>query len=236
MGKLKRFLSDLSAMFFLGVGVSTARTKERRLDLRNLLAGAQGSGERWSLINRAASNVEYKGQRAARFDSRPGEGLAWVEGLRFSIGKIDLSVAAIEQDVGVAFHVQSEREFKAICFHVGEEARNETERQRVIVRYFSSRSDRDAVREAQFDLSYSQSGEWFRTRISISKDVIAVFINGANVPCLRVDNSEGLGIFGSVGLWVGAGSAALVTDFRIHEVRSDVERQIGSILGRRVAR
>jgi hypothetical protein len=69
----------------------------------------------------------------------------------------------------------------------------------------------------------------------ISKEVIAVFINGGNVPCLRVDNSAGGEVYGSVGLWIGAGSAALVADFRIHEVRSEVEKEIGRILGRRAA-
>lgn len=230
MGKLRQFFSDLSAMFFMGVGISTTRTKQRKLDLRKLVSGAE-----WRLINRAASNVEYKGQPAAQFDSRVSEGLAWVEGLRFSIGKIDLDIAAVKQDAGIAFHVQNEREFEAICFHVGEEARSEDESQSVVVRYLSTGSDRNADHEARFDLPYSQSGEWFKARVSISREVIAVFINGSNVPCLRVDNSTGGEIYGSVGLWIGAGSAALVADFRIHEVRSEVEKEIGRILGRRAA-
>src|SRR5262249_25770089 len=160
------------------------------------------------------------------------KGLAWVEDLRFSVGKIDLSVAAAPQDVGIAFHVQGEREFEAICFHIGKEAVDETESQRVVVQYLSTDPDRNANQEAQFDLPYGQSGEWFKVRAAISKEVIAVFIGGGNVPALRVDTSGGGNVYGSVGLWIGPGSSALVADFRIHEVRSDLKKQIRSISGK----
>jgi len=240
MGRVKEFFSDLFALVFMGVGISTTRPKQKKLDMRMLVAnedrgseGSPGAEERWILVNRAASSVEYRNQQAVRFDSRSGKGLAWVEGLRFSVGKIDLKIAAAPQDVGIAFHVQNEREFEAICFHIGNEARDESESQRVVVRYVSTDPDRNANHEAQFDLPYSQSGEWFKVRISITKEVIAVFISGANVPTLRVDTSGGGEVYGSVGLWIGPGSSALVADFRIHEVRSDIEKQIRRISGRR---
>jgi hypothetical protein len=185
------------------------------------------------LVNRAASSVEYRNRQAVRFDSRPDAGLAWVEGLRFSVGKIDLNIAATPQDVGIAFHVQNEREFEAVCFHVGNEAQDESESQRVIVKYLSTYPDRSANHEAQFDLPYSQSGEWFKVRISISKEVIAAFISGGNIPTLSVDTSGRGAVYGSVGLWIGPGSSALVADFRTHEVRGDIEKHIRSISGRR---
>jgi hypothetical protein len=240
MGRVKQFFSDLFAIFFMGVGISTTRTKQKKFDLRRLVSNedqgveeSRGAGDRWILVNRAASSVEYRNQQAVRFDSRQGAGFAWVEGLRFSVGKIDLNIAATPQDIGIAFHVQSEREFEAVCFHVGNEARDEGDSQRVIVQYLSTDSDRNANHEAQFDLPYSQSGEWFKVRISISKEVIAVFISGGNIPTLSVDTSGRGAVYGSVGLWIGPGSSALVADFRTHEVRSDIERQIRSISGRR---
>ena len=227
MGRLKQFISDLFAMIFMGVGISTTRTKQRKFDLRELVAG-----DGWRLVNSSASIEEYKGKQAARFDARRGAGLAWVEGLRFSVGKIDLDIAAVKQDAGIAFHVQNEREFEAVCFHIGDEAQSEGETQRVVVRYFSTDPDWSANHEARFDLPYSQSGEWFKARVSISKEVIAVFINSSNIPTLRLDNPGGGEVYGSVGLWIGAGSTALVADFRIHEIRSEIERQIGRIFGR----
>ncbi|HEY8459789.1 MAG TPA: hypothetical protein VIM99_05375, partial [Blastocatellia bacterium] len=145
---------------------------------------------------------------------------------------IDLDIAAIPQDVGMAFHVRNEREFEAVCFHIGDEARNESESQRVIVRYFSTYPGRSVKREAQFDLPYGQSGEWFKARLSISREVVAVFINGANLPTLSVDAPGGADVYGSVGLWIGPGSSALVTDFRIHVAGGDIEKQIRSIFGR----
>jgi hypothetical protein len=239
MGSVKQFFSDLFAIFFMGIGISTTRTKQKKLDLRKLVLNedrgygeSRGAGERWILVNRAASSVEYRNQRAVRIDSRPGAGLAWVEGLRFSVGKIDLNIAAVKQDVGIAFHVRNEREFEAICFHVGNEAQHEGESQHVVVRYLSTGLDRDTNHEARFDLPYSQSGEWFKVRITISKEVIAVFISGGNIPTLSVYASGGGGVYGSVGLWVGPGSSALVADFRTHEVRGNIEKQIRSIMGR----
>ena len=239
MGSVKQFFSDLFAIFFMGIGISTTRMKQKKLDLRKLASNADhGSGEsrvagdRWILVNRAASSVEYRNQHAVRLDSRPGAGLAWVEGLRFSVGKIDLNIAAVKQDVGIAFHVRNEREFEAICFHVGNEAQHEGESQPVVVRYLSTGPDRDANHEARFDLPYSQSGEWFKVRITISKEVVAVFISGGNIPTLSVYASGGGGVYGSVGLWIGPGSSALVADFRTHEVRGNIEKQIRSIMGR----
>ncbi|HEU0172718.1 MAG TPA: hypothetical protein VFV58_00520 [Blastocatellia bacterium] len=184
------------------------------------------------MVNRAASSVEYRNQQSVRFDSRLDAGLAWVEGLRFSVGKIDLNIAAVKQDVGIAFHVRNDREFEAICFHIGNEARDEGASQRVVVKYLSTHPDQNVNHEAQFDLPYSQSGEWFKARISISKEVIAVFISGGNLPILSVDTSGKDEDYGSVGLWIGPGSYALVADFRIHEVRRDIEKQIRSIMGR----
>jgi hypothetical protein len=240
MGRVKQFFSDLFAIFFMGVGISTTRTKQKKLDLRRLVSDgdqgpeeSRGAGERWVLVNREASRVEYRNQQAVGFDSRPGAGLAWVEGLRFSVGKIDLNIAATPQDVGIAFHVRNEREFEAICFHVGNEAQNEGASQRVVVQYLSTDPARNADHEAQFDLPYSQSGEWFKVRILISKEVIAAFIRGGNIPTLSVDTSGRGAVYGSVGLWIGPGSSALVADFRTHEVRSDIERHIRSISGRR---
>jgi hypothetical protein len=237
MGKVKQFFSDLFAIFFMGVGISTTRTKQKKFDLRRLVSnqGAEEgrrARERWILVNRAASIVEYRNQQAVSFDSRTGAGLAWVEGLRFSVGKIDLNIAAAPQDVGIAFHVRNEREFEAVCFHVGNEAQDEGASQRVVVKYLSTDPDRNANHEAQFDLPYSRSGEWFKVRISISKEVIAVFISGGNIPILSVDASGRGAVYGSVGLWIGPGSSALVADFRTHEVRSDIEKHIRSIMGK----
>src|SRR5262245_4870453 len=110
MGRVKQFFSDLFALFFMGVGISTTRPKQKKLNLRKLVYDeyrgseeSRGAEERWVLVNRAASIVEYRNQQAVRLDSRTGAGLAWVEGLRFSVGKIDLNIAAVEQDVGIAF-------------------------------------------------------------------------------------------------------------------------------------
>src|SRR5215467_9439052 len=240
MGRVKKFFSDLLAIFFMGVGISTTRTKQKKFDLRRLvsnedrgLGGSRGAGEKWIMVNRAASSVEYRNQQAVKFDPRPGVGLAWIEGLRFSVGKIDLNIAAAPQDVGIAFHVQNDREFEAVCFQVGNEARDEGASQRVIVKYLSTYPDRNANHEAQFDLPYSQSGEWFKVRISISKEVIAVFISGGNIPTLSVDTSGRGAVYGSVGLWIGPGSSALVADFRTHEVRGHSEKKIRSRSGRR---
>jgi len=239
MERVKQFFSDLLSIFFMGIGISTTRTKQKKLDMRRLVSNkdqgseeSRGAGERWILVNRAASSVEYRNQRAVRLDSRPGAGLAWVEGMRFSVGKIDLNIAAAPQDVGIAFHVRNEREFEAICFHVGNEARDEGESQRVVVQYLSTDQDRNLNYEAQFDLPYSQSGEWFKVRTSITKEVVAVFISGGNIPILSVDTSGSGKVYGSVGLWIGPGSSALVADYRTHEVRSDIEKRIRSISGK----
>jgi len=233
MGRVKQFFSDLFALFFMGVGISTTRTKQKKLDMRKLVSNRdRGAEERWVLINRVASSVEYRNKQAVSFDSRPGAGLAWVEGLRFSVGKIDLNIAAVKQDAGIAFHVHNETDFEAVCFHIGDEARDEGASQSVVIRYLSTDPGRNANHVAQFDLPYGKSGEWIKVRTSISKQVIAVFINGSNLPTLRVDNSGGGDVNGSVGLWIGSDSSALVADLRIHEVRGDIEKQIRSMMGR----
>src|SRR5687767_11540855 len=203
MGRVRQFFSDLVSIVLIGIGVSTTRTKQRKLDLRKLVYDADpGAEERWGLINRAASSVEYKNRPAVSFDSRPGKGLAWVEGLRFSVGKIDLNVAASPQDVGVAFHIRNEREFEAVCFHIGDEALDEGASQQVIVRYISTYTDWRVNHEARFDVPYSQSGEWFKARVSISRETVAVFISGDNLPILSVDVSGRGDVYGSVGLWI----------------------------------
>jgi hypothetical protein len=179
------------------------------------LAGI-GSGDGWTLFNRGATIRSEGGQTVVTFDARPGDGAAWLEGVEFHDGTIEVAIRGTnvpgQSFVGVAFRGVDEETYDAIYFRpFNFQADNDLSRSHM-VQYISHPEQTWAkLREEHTDVYENplphppEPDEFFRARIVISKPEIRVYVGEDTDPCLVVNElSERTG--GRIGLWMGNGS------------------------------
>ncbi len=210
MAGFKKLFADAARLLYLGVGISDPGTIPRKIDLWKI-----ATGEGWKLLNRSASGLHYKGKEAVRFDSREGDGLALYEELELSFCKIDLSVAAINQTVGLVFAAKSEKSYRLIAFEIRTTDAFGQSQLKLIVGANEKR--------AELELPSHLLEEWISIRIVIDPNFTAVFINGDNMPCLKIPASESNQSEsqpnGKIGLWVAGNSEALFADLKYIQTR-----------------
>lgn len=168
---------------------------------------------RWSVVNRSATVTEEDGRTVATFDGRLGDGAAWLEGVDFQNGTIEVRIRGKDvrgrSFVGVAFRGVDNETYDAVYFRpFNWLADNELNRSHG-VQYISHpvytwsrlREDHTGVYEAPVP-NPPDPNEFFKARIEISKPVVRVYVNDAENPCLVVEElTDRVG--GRVGLWMG---------------------------------
>lgn len=199
-----KFFSDAAKLLVMGVGVSDSGTIPRKLDLAKI-----ATGEDWRLTNCSASVVEFKGKEAVQFDARQGEGWAMYDGLELPAGKIDISIAAIRQQVGLVIRARSESEREIVIFEIDADAK--TDRPALTVR-FGQQSTVVEVPPRLVD-------EWLTARVVVARDFTAVFLNNSNTPSLKVPTETPDTVGGKIGFWIGDHSQALVADLKYLQSR-----------------
>ena len=206
-----KFFSEAGKLLIMGVGISDSGTIPRKIDLSKIVSppvvSAQDSAqnpERWRLKNCSASIVEFKGKEAAWLTAPDNDGLAFYDGLELSAGKIDLLLVARTQSVGVVVRAHHERGYEIVSFDFT--ADSEAGRLTLAVNFDSQR--------AIVELPARLIDEWVAVRIVLAQTFTAVFLNHSNVPCLKVEAKQPYVSGGGIGLWIGAGSQALVADLK----------------------
>ncbi|MGW8266655.1 MAG: hypothetical protein ACWGSQ_09825 [Longimicrobiales bacterium] len=197
------------------LGVATlpglASAQEMMPDLARIPAG-----EGWTVMNRAASVHEEDGRTVVSFDARLGDGGAWLEGIDFENGSIEVLVRGknVPQRsfVGIAFRGVDDETYDAIYFRPFNFLADNALSRSHHVQYVSHpentwsrlREDFTGVYESEIQDPPNPDG-FFKARIEIEKPEIRVFVNDRTEPCLVVKElSDRTG--GRVGLWMGNGS------------------------------
>jgi len=206
MAGIGKFFSDAARLLYLGVGISDPGTIPRKIDLWKI-----ASGENWKLFNCSAAKLHYKGKEAVNLKAGEGGGLVLYNALELSFCKIDLSIAAINQSVGVIFHAESETGYDRVLLSV--QARTEAGRQglRLIVDAGSKTSE--------VELPAHLLEEWIAVRIVVDPNFTAVFVSGNNMPCLKVPAVKTAKLDGKIGLSAPGNSEALVADLKYIQTR-----------------
>ena len=205
MAGIKKLFADAAKLLYLGVGISDPGTIPRKIDLWQI-----AEGNDWKVFNLSATNLNHKGKEAVRLKSSGGDGLVLLEDLELSNCKLDLSVAAVNQTVDLLVRAKDENSFDSVSFRVDAGA--------------GKLAIRLGERSAEVELPSHLLGEWIATRIVVAPQFTAVFVNGNNMPSLKVpaDSQTNKGAF--IGLWVGDGSEALFADLKyIQEKKRDFE-------------
>ncbi len=208
------FLAALTLLFLPGW---TGAQETIRPDL----AGIPGE-EGWTLLNRSATVSEEDGATVVTFDGRLGDGAAWLDGVDFHDGTIEVRIRGKDvrgrSFVGVAFRGVDDETYDAVYFRpFNWMADNELNRSHG-VQYISHpvntwsklREDHTGEYEAPVP-NPPDPNHFFKARIEIAKPVIRVYVNDAKEPCLVVDElTDRVG--GRVGLWMGNTSDGTFAD------------------------
>ena len=150
------------------------------------------------------------------FDARAGDGAAWLEGVEFENGTIEVLLRGknVPQRsfVGVAFRGLDGETYDAIYFRPFNFLADNALSRSHHVQYVSHpentwsrlREEHTGVYENEIQDPPDPDG-FFRARIEIDKPEIRVYVNDRAEPCLVVKElSDRTG--GRVGLWMGNGS------------------------------
>ena len=192
-----KIFSDAAKLLMMGIGVSDAGTMPRRIDLWRMTAG-----DEWRLFHCTASKVNHKGKDAVRLTVTDGDGLAFYDGLEFSNCKIDFSLTGMTQRVGLAVRAQSETEFETVFFRVDAGA----QALRLTLEF--------GTKSATVELPSSLLGEWIPLRVVLNRQFTAVFVNGGNMPSLKVSASPEYTAGGRIGFRIERGAETLIADLK----------------------
>jgi hypothetical protein len=200
----------LGMLMTVGVPPATAQTKVVQPDLSQVPAG-----KGWKLINRAVTTIEKDGRTAVRFEDTTGIGVAWLEGVTFGDGTIEVDVrgANIVQHsfVGVAFHGADWQTYDAVYFRPFNFKTEDPARRLRAVQYVAhptyTWSKLRQEHPGKFEKPVAPAPDpdgWFHVRIVVAWPKVSVFVNDAQEPCLTVDQLSDRKR-GRVGLWVDTG-------------------------------
>jgi hypothetical protein len=192
--------------------------------------------EALSLKETAADIVTYRGRRALRLSPLPGqEGrdgdlLAILAGQDFRNGTIEVDVAGSPRPdvspemrgfIGVAFRVQpGGTRFEQLFVRPTNGRADDQLRRNHSVQYASSpdypwyrlRKESPGEYESYADL---EAGAWTRLKIEISGTRARLYVNGADQPCLVVNDLKLGEVEGAVALWAHSTTDAYFSDLSI---------------------
>jgi hypothetical protein len=179
----------------------------------------------WKIHNRSVTILEENGKAILRFDSRPLDGLAWLEDVEFGDGVIEFDVRGKDlfqrSFVGLAFHGVDENTFDAVYFRPFNFKNKDAVRRVHAVQYESMPgNDWKKLRESfpgQYEKAVSpipEPGGWFHVRIAVEYPKVSVFVDQAKEPCLVVEQLSSRRK-GWVGLYVGDNSDGDFANLRI---------------------
>lgn len=189
----------------------------------DLSAIAEGDG--WTLVNRGASVVTEGDRIVATFDGRPGDGVAWVDGLDFKDGTIELLVRGRNNPglsfVGVAFRGVDDRTYDAVYFRPFNFVADNDLSRGHMVQYIShpvhTWSELRAEHPGEYEKPLANPPDpdaFFRARIVVHKPSVRVYVGNEAEPSLVVNElSDRTG--GRIGLWMGNNSDGSFADLVI---------------------
>jgi hypothetical protein len=207
------------------VGVSravraAAQSKAIAPDLASLVDGGG-----LKAINRTASSLTDGARKGVRLSEGPGDGVAYLPGIDFANGTIELDVKGkdVQQQsfVGVAFHGVDGVTYDAIYFRPFNFKTEDAARRIRAVQYVSHpvntwqklRTEQPGKYEKPVN-PVPDPNDWFRARVVVASPRVSVFVGEATEACLVVDQlsdrKKGL-----VGFWVGNTSGGDFANLRI---------------------
>jgi hypothetical protein len=211
-------------------------TGQRGQPAGDLLAGDPG---RLTLVNVAATRVQYRGRDAIRLVAKPTDSLsketiAIIPASEFRDGIIEAEIAgapAAGADtsargfVGIAFRVDSSgTRYAAFYLRPTNGRATDQLRRNHSTQYIAHpdypwsrlRKEQPGVYESYVDL---EPGAWTPIRIEVRGGVARLFVHGSPQPVLIVNDMKNPPASGRIALWIDAGTEAYFSRLRVTPAR-----------------
>lgn len=209
----------------LAAAVIAAQKKSIQPDVTKI---PEGKG--WKVSGRNVTAVTDEKHKAVQFDEAAGQGFAWLDGIEFDNGVIELDIKGKDllqkSFVGVAFRGVDDSTQDVVYFRPFNFKAEDPVRRIHAVQYVSHptftwkklrEEHPDQYEKPIFpkaDMPAPDPNGWFHARIVVAKPKISVFVNDAKEPSLVVNElSDRKG--GMVALWVGEGSGGTFANLKI---------------------
>ena len=177
------------------------------------------------VFNRKVGTFSENEMKGIRFSKSQNDGMAWLDGVEFSDGIIELDIRgkdAFQQSfLGVAFHGIDNKTFDAIYFRPFNFQSTDPVRKIHGVQYISHPDYTWQVLREKYSGKYEKAvipspdgNEWFHVKIVINYPLVTVYVNGNSEPSLSVETLNDRKS-GKIGLWVGNGSDGDFTNLQI---------------------
>jgi hypothetical protein len=168
------------------------------------------------IFNRQLSPLSEGDKRGIRFSKSVNDGVAWVKGLEFSNGIIELDIRGkdvFQQSfVGVAFHGVDNETLDAIYFRPFNFQSTDPVRKIHAVQYISHPDFSWPVLREKYNGKYEKAvtpapdgNEWFHAMIVVKYPRVTVYVNGNSEASLSIEKLNDRKT-GKIGLWVGNNS------------------------------
>jgi hypothetical protein len=168
------------------------------------------------LFNRTLDQTKAGSPETVFLDAAANDGLAWIAGVEFSEGTLELEVKGRNQPgqsfVGIAFHGQGNRTFDAVYLRPFNFQAAEDIRRSHSIQYISLpghdwselRNNHPGKYESAITPAPAPES-WVKVKLVIAGKHVSAFVNGSDQPALTVELLNDR-LKGKVGLWVGNGS------------------------------
>ncbi len=222
--KLRKLFPGIS-LLALATLPGLSQAQEMVADLSKI-----ATGEGWTVVNREATVALEEGQNVVTFNAQVSAGAAWLDGVDFENGTIEVTIRGknVPQRsfVGVAFRGLDDETYDAVYFRPFNFLADNALSRSHHVQYISHpvftwsklREEHTGVYENEI-LDPPDPDGFFKARIEIDKPEIRVYVNDRSDPCLVVNElSDRTG--GRVGLWMGNGSDGAFASLILTPARS----------------
>jgi len=165
------------------------------------------------VFNRSVSSLSDGARKGVRLSEHAGDGVAYLQGVEFTNGTIELDVRGkdVPQQsfVGVAFHGVDGTTYDAIYFRPFNFRAEDPARRGHAVQYIAQpiypwqklRAEQPGKYERAID-PVPDPNAWFHVRVVVTSPKVSVFVDDAKEPSLVIDQLSNRKK-GLVGLWVG---------------------------------
>jgi len=177
------------------------------------------------VFNRSVSSLSDGARKGVRLSEHAGDGVAYLQGVEFTNGTIELDVRGkdVPQQsfVGVAFHGVDGTTYDAIYFRPFNFRAEDPARRGHAVQYIAQpiypwqklRAEQPGKYERAID-PVPDPNAWFHVRVVVASPKVSVFVDDAKEPSLVVDQLSNRKK-GLVGLWVGNNSGGDFANLKI---------------------
>ena len=205
------FISQTIALGFITTLTVIGQGNVVKYDLFNM-----AENSKLEVFNRKVSTFTENEKKGIRFSKNENDGVAWLNGVEFSNGSIELDIRGkdvFQQSfVGLAFHGIDNRTFDAVYFRPFNFQSTDPVRKIHAVQYVAYPDYPWQLLREKFNGKFEKAvipspngTEWFHVKITIKYPMVTVFVNGSSEPSLTIEKLNNRKT-GKIGLWVGNNS------------------------------